>query len=82
METADGLALINQELIPSSVIDAMTPTAYSYSAAVAGERFYIDLVGVEGGSERYGPYTLSQSGGLPDGVEMTPAVWLPIVVRQ
>ncbi|MCB0045886.1 MAG: discoidin domain-containing protein [Caldilineaceae bacterium] len=86
MELADASQqLVNSELVPSSVIDSVMPTHYTYQASVAGERYYIELVSVDGATERYGPYELGQEYGEPtdaDGSALTNPLYLPLIMSR
>ena len=74
--------LITQNLIPSSVIDSAAPVRYTYAAQVAGDVYFIEMVNVDGSSERYGPYELGIGYGKPSVVDPTAVVnpvYLPII---
>ncbi len=83
--TDDGNTVrLNQELIPSPVIDSITPTDYAFTAVTDATLFYLDEVGVDGGVTRHGPFELGMDYGaysLPGNVEVRPAVFLPVVAR-
>lgn len=79
VEGNDAREKINTELILSSVVDSVTPTEYSYSAAVEGDVFYIEFVGTDDTTDVYGPFPLNTHNGALNA--MQPAVWLPIVMR-
>ena len=71
-ETEAGRQRLNDELIPSAVIDSVEPQDYVYEATgVTGEIFYIELIDIAGSSELHGPFAL----GVPHGsrVEANPA---------
>ena len=62
----------------------MEPTDYAYSVTTAATVFYIENVSLDGQTELAGPFTLGEEYGvysLPGGVELTPQIWLPIMVR-
>ena len=42
VEFADGFVAVNDKLIPSTVIDSLAPQSYSYTAAFAGDEFYLE----------------------------------------
>ena len=75
---------LNETLIQSTVIDAVEPTDYAFSAATPATVFYLETVSLDGASELAGPFTLGEEYGVysaPDGVDVTPRIWLPIMVR-
>ncbi len=80
-ETNGGLVQLNDELIPSTVIDSVTPTYYSYEAVTSATTFYIEDVSIAGSTNRVGPFTL----GIPAGahvdidVDPIPFIWLPMI---
>ena len=83
MAVDDGSqSLITSDMIPSSVVDSVVPVRYSYAAAVAGDSYFIEMVNVDGGSERYGPFELGVEYGEPSAVDPTELVnpmYLPII---
>jgi hypothetical protein len=87
LEGADGsLTLVNAELVPSSVIDSVAPTRYTYQTDAAnasvGDRYVIEMVKVDGGSERYGPYDLGVEYGeptAPNRSELVNPIYLPVI---
>ncbi len=66
VETVDGMEQINESLVPSSVIDSVEPVAYSYSAAVAGDLFYIEMVDIQNRTDLYGPFAVTESTATAD----------------
>ena len=83
VKTAGGQEQINDALISSSNAagESLVTTAYSYSAAVEGDTFFIEMVSTEGGSESFGPYALGEPAGVPAAVDMEPSVWIPFIVQ-
>jgi hypothetical protein len=83
--TDDGNTVqLNQKLIPSLVIDSITPTDYAFNAVTDATGFYLEEMGVDGGVTRHGPFELGVEYGayaLPGNVEVRPAVFLPVVAR-
>ena len=85
--TDDGNTVrLNQDLIPSPVIDSVTPTDYAFDAVTDATAFYLEEMSVNGGATKHGPFELGQvygartndvdyegSGGL--------AYFLPIIWR-
>ena len=63
VETEDGFVAVNDELIPSEVIDSLEPQFYSAAVTLAGDEFYLEHVTVEGESHRTGPFTVGESVG-------------------
>ncbi|MCB0045885.1 MAG: discoidin domain-containing protein [Caldilineaceae bacterium] len=83
MELADGSEQsANGELVPSSVIDSVAPTRYTYQANVAGESYYIEFVNVDGSTERYGAFKVGEEYGEPADVDqstLTNPLYLPFI---
>ncbi|MCB9139634.1 MAG: carboxypeptidase regulatory-like domain-containing protein [Caldilineaceae bacterium] len=83
MELADGSEQsANGELVPSSVIDSVAPTRYTYQANVAGERYTIEFVNVDGSTERYGPFQIGVEYGDPAAANpstLTNPLYLPFI---
>jgi len=73
----DGeLVQVNDELIPSQVIDSLDRLDYRYQAGVGGSIFYIEDVSVLGETRRHGPFQLGEAyGGLLD---VNPIDWAAI----
>ena len=63
VETEDGFVAVNDELIPSEVIDSLEPQFYSATVTLAGDEFYLEHVTIEGESHRTGPFTVGESVG-------------------
>ena len=87
--TEAGLVQLNHELIPSPVIDSVTPTDYAFEAAIeaisGATRFILQEVGIDGRVIEHGPFDLGSEHGSADGpndVEMTSRVWLPMVAGE
>jgi hypothetical protein len=79
--TEAGKEQLNNELIPSPVIDSLTPTDYAVSFAADATTFYLQEVGVDGGVTEHGPFVLGEAYGSyaqPDDATVTPKIWLPI----
>ncbi|MCB0044461.1 MAG: hypothetical protein KDD92_03430 [Caldilineaceae bacterium] len=73
---------VNGELLPSSVIDSVAPTRYTYHADVVGERYHIEFMSVDGTIERHGPFDLGEEYGEPTAVDpnsLTNPLYLPLV---
>jgi hypothetical protein len=82
--TDEGKVQLNAELIPSPVVDSVTPTNYAVSLATDATTFYLQEVGVDGGVTEHGPFALGEAYGeysVPGGVELSPRIWLPLMVR-
>ena len=86
VESADGLVKVNTQLIPSKVIDSVEPTDYSVTLATDASvsLFFIEEVGVDGVTERMGPYLVGAVYGndgnrIPD--EGSVKVFLPVILR-
>ena len=88
-ETADGeIVQINPELIPSTVIDSVEPTDYSYSIATDADLFYVQEVGIDGTLDEIGPFVLGGTYGAhvespitDQEIDTEPALYLPFVQR-
>jgi uncharacterized repeat protein (TIGR01451 family) len=79
--TPDGYHLLNDQLIPSQVVDSATPTEYSVEiAGVPDGELYIEDVALSGELRSHGPFTL----GVPYGewVETDPIDWAAIRVEN
>ena len=63
VETDDGFEPVNDELIPSEVIDSLMLQSYSYTATLAGDEFYLEHVTIEGESYRNGPFAVGETVG-------------------
>ena len=81
--TANGNGQLNEALIPSTVIDAVTPTDYAFSAVTHAASFLLQEVKVSEGTRHHGPFTIgiesgahAGSGGSGDN-----RVWLPLITR-
>ncbi|HEV8240357.1 MAG TPA: C25 family cysteine peptidase [Thermoanaerobaculia bacterium] len=51
---------VNRGLIPSRAVNSMTRKDYSYAAAVAGGRFWIEELDIRGKTEMHGPFELGE----------------------
>ncbi len=80
VETGDGLELLNETLIPSTVIDSVAPTFYSYEARSDGDLFHIEMVSIHGRAETFGPFAAVESGAAPQ-INLDKALWIPMVVQ-
>jgi hypothetical protein len=61
---------LNDELIPSHVIDSTTPQYYDFTVgSVPGHVFYIEDVDILGKARRHGPFELGESHGEQPSVE-------------
>ena len=80
-ETNGDLVQLNDELIPSPVIDSVTPTDYSYEAVTSATTFYIEEVSIAGSTDRLGPFTLGMPAGAHVDVDVAPIpfIWLPMI---
>lgn len=69
-QTADGLARVNAELIPSQAIFSTEPLDYAYEVPDAGATvYYLDDVSIGGQVRRHGPFTLGEAYGQRLAVE-------------
>ena len=62
--TGDSAAQLNPTLIPSTVIDSITPTDYGYIASTQADRFYLQEVRIDGLAENTGPFALGETHGV------------------
>lgn len=63
---ADGMRTpLHEELIPSTVIDSITPTDYEFLAQTEAEQFYLSEVDVDGAVQEHGPFALGETYGTP-----------------
>jgi hypothetical protein len=63
VKSGNSLTRINDELIPSQVIDSLDRQDYTYSAQVKGSIFYIEDVSVLGETRQHGPFQLGKAYG-------------------
>ncbi|MCB9136993.1 MAG: S8 family serine peptidase [Caldilineaceae bacterium] len=72
---------LNHELIPSTVIDSVTPTRYAFSAQTEATRFFLQEVSIGGIMRQYGPFDLAMPVPPTEPVaeEQTPRIWLPLI---
>ncbi|MCB0046289.1 MAG: hypothetical protein KDD92_12755, partial [Caldilineaceae bacterium] len=86
VETNAGREQINPELIPSAAIDSVEPQRYAYNAiGVQGDAFFIELVGIDGGSKLFGPFALGVPFGsspATDAAEDGYRIFLPSVLNH
>jgi uncharacterized repeat protein (TIGR01451 family) len=68
-ETPEGREKVNDQLIPSNVIDSLEPQSYSYEAATSGDVFFIEDVAVNTETRLHGPFNLGEAYGSPPVVE-------------
>ncbi len=82
-ESDGDLVQLNPELIPSTVIDSVEPTDYSYEATSTATVFYIEEIEVSGKTDRIGPFVLGTPSGVHSGVNVqsTPMIWLPMIMQ-
>ena len=72
--TKDGLQLVNDQLIPSAVVDSIEPQIYGFDmAGPAGDLFYLEDVDIVGRRLRHGPFKLGEAYGA--WVEVDPINW-------
>ncbi|MCB0047072.1 MAG: hypothetical protein KDD92_16730, partial [Caldilineaceae bacterium] len=72
---------LNQELIPSTVIDSVAPTRYAFSAQTEATRFFLQEVSIGGIMRQYGPFDLAMPVPPTEPVaeEQAPRIWLPLI---
>ncbi|MCB9140200.1 MAG: hypothetical protein H6642_17810 [Caldilineaceae bacterium] len=78
----DGALQLNQEMIPSTVIDSITPTSYSFTTTTAATQFVLQQVGVGGDIIEHGPFDLGMEYGVytpHDNIDLTLRIWLPLI---
>ena len=69
-------------MVPSQVIDSLSPQRYTYESSMNGERYLIEIVKVTGSSEQHGPFVVGEAMGQSAFVTMDMPVFLPIVTNQ
>ncbi len=77
--------LLTEELVPSTVIDAVTPTSYSLHVTGDAHRFLLEEVGVDRSATLHGPFDEGVEYGEylpPANVELEPAIYLPVVTGE
>ena len=76
--------LVTTEMVPSSVIDSVTPVYYSYKANVPGDQYIIEMISISGESQRYGPFDLGREYGSANTAagKMRNSLFLPVIVAQ
>ena len=70
------------DTVPRGRFEIGALVRYRYVAAVGGDSYFIEMVNIDGGSERYGPYEMGVEYGEPSAVEPTELVnpmYLPII---
>ena len=79
-EQADGSWLpLNQMLIPSRVIDSVSPTNYDFTTVTEAKRFKLQETTINGKVNDFGPFDLIPASVEPNAGTMAPMLWLPIV---
>ncbi|MCB9138762.1 MAG: right-handed parallel beta-helix repeat-containing protein [Caldilineaceae bacterium] len=81
-ELDDEMAVLTTEMIPSVVIDSITPTGYYYRATTAATLFYLDEQKLDGSVIQHGPFVLDEVYGdyaLPGNIDLQPTQFLPLV---
>ena len=79
---------LNEELIPSTTIDSIVPTSYSFLAVTDATTFRLQEIRISGGLAEHGPFLLGTSYGEFEPVEESEdpedgeVLWLPIVINQ
>ncbi len=74
----DGLRRLNDELIPSHVVDSLEPQVYEFSAAgVAGDTFLLEDVDINGVIRHHGPFYADEAAGS-EVVSAQPVAWAKI----
>ncbi len=80
VERGGNLELLNQELIPSSVIDSLSQQNYTFTAQADGDIFYIEDVDLFGETRHHGPFALGgEFGSL---TESDPIDWEAVAADQ
>jgi len=69
-------ARLNDELIPSKVVSALTRSSYSLELPAGPTRFWLEEVDLEGQLRQHGPFALGGVSGLAD--EAQPVAWMAI----
>ncbi|MCB9139773.1 MAG: hypothetical protein H6642_15630 [Caldilineaceae bacterium] len=72
----DNLVIVNEELVPSTVIDSLEPQNYAVTVSLTGSEFYIEHVTVDGESYFAGPFTVGET--LGEAVEPVETDWAAI----
>ena len=83
-----GRTQLNNELIPSTVIDAVMPIDYRFAAsgngALRATQFYLQELSIDGEVTELGPFDLGVTYGahlLPTDAPPSTALWLPFILR-
>ncbi len=86
-QTTSGIVPLNEELLPSKVIDAVEPTDYDIELSTDAALFFLEEVGIDGFASRKGPFELGRSYGsrvVQDAVDPSVGsnrLYLPLVIR-
>jgi hypothetical protein len=70
---------LNDDLIPSQVVSAMTRSSYSLEVPAGPTRFWLEEVDLEGRLRQHGPFALGSASGLAD--EADPVGW-PSILQE
>jgi hypothetical protein len=76
VQRGGAFKLLNQELIPSKVIDSLSQQDYSFSAQTDGTVFFVEDVDAFGQTRRHGPFQLGKTYG--DQIEASTIDWAAI----
>ena len=81
--TDNGTVQLNEALIPSTVIDSVTPTDYAFSAATDATSFVLQEVEISGAITNHGPFTIGVESGAYNEVDDADShkIWLPLMMR-
>ena len=82
--TENGDIKLNGELIPSTMIDSVEPTDYAFSVVTEATSFVRQEVEISNALNDFGPFVLGEPQGSyinPYGIEMTPVLWLPMLIQ-
>lgn len=82
METSHDPQLINPDPIPSPVNSSLEPIGYTYDAAVQGDSYYLEEIGLEGRARLHGPFSIGVVYGEGPGDDAEQKIFLPYVHRQ
>ncbi len=79
----DGqLQLLNEDLIPSKVVDTVTPQHYQFSlVGIEAKTFWLVDIDTQGKTTQHGPYQLNQEHGRPTAINHTIA-WQAIATEH
>ena len=79
-EMPSGFQTVNNQLIPSHVIDSVTPVNYNATLTMDSETFYLVEVGVNDATRRMGPFVVGQAYG--ERSEEVRQIYFPFVGRR